>query len=50
MSTGLVDPGLFFSPRRFALKSPPLTLSSDWYGKATCWGPIESPAQNIMTR
>ena len=30
MSTGLVDPGLFFRPRRFALTSPPLTFSSDW--------------------
>lgn len=33
-STGRVVPGLFFSPRRLMFfNSPPLTLSSDWYGK-----------------
>lgn len=48
-STGLVDPGLFFRPLRFAFISPPLTLSSDWWGKDISWRPCPSDAQNAIT-
>lgn len=50
ISTGLVDPGLFLSPRRFALISPPLTLTSDWCGKEmSCLACPASAEQKAMT-
>lgn len=49
ISTGLVEPGLFLRPRKFALISPPLALSSDWWGKATSCRPCPSEAQNTIT-
>lgn len=48
ISTGLVEPGLFFRPRRLALISSPLTRSSDWCGNATSCRPLSSLAQNTM--
>ena len=55
MSAGLVDPGRFFSPRKLALTSSPLHLSSTLWGKviseaSRLKGRIDSVAQNTMIR
>jgi hypothetical protein len=50
ISAGRVEPALFFSPRKLALVSSPLTRSSDWWGKMISWEPFESEAQKTITR
>lgn len=48
MSAGLVVPGLFFKPLKFAFTSSWLTFISSWYGNSMSArekGDIESAAQ-----
>lgn len=48
ISTGLVEPALFFRPRRLALISPPLTFISDWWGNVISCRPRLSLEQNTI--